>query len=282
MMRSALWAAFVSVVAFSISGCKPSSKGDPSAKIEFKRDGSAVTTLSLAELEAAAPPETWTAYDPYYSRPKTFRALPLEKVLTRAFGAASLNEQHFVLRAKDGYTVPINGARLLEPGAYIAVADAEVPGWEAIGPQRANPGPFYLVWKNDGQQDLETHPRPWQLAAIEITPFEKVFPHTVPMGATEGSPSMRGYAIFREQCIRCHAINREGGRTGPDLNVPLSVVEYRPGEQIRAYIRDPRSFRYGNMPAHPGLNDADLDGLLAYFTTMKDHKHDPDAGKVGH
>jgi hypothetical protein len=64
--------------------------------------------------------------------------------------------------------------------------------------------------------------------------------------------------------------------------VPQSVVEYRPGEQIRAYIRDPRAFRYGNMPAHPGLNDADLDGLLAYFTTMKDHKNDPDAGKVGH
>jgi hypothetical protein len=29
------------------------------------------------------------------------------------------------------------------------------------------------------------------------------------------------------------------------------------------------------MPSHPGLSDADLDALVAYFTAMKDRKHDP-------
>ena len=64
---------------------------------------------------------------------------------------------------------------------------------------------------------------------------------------------------------------------GPDLNVPQNVTEYRPEDQIRAYIKNPLAFRYGSMPAHPNLSEADLDGLLAYFRAMKERKHDPDA-----
>jgi len=75
--------------------------------------------------------------------------------------------------------------------------------------------------------------------------------------------------------MACHAINGEGGTVGPDLNVPQSIVEYRPVPQIKAYVRDPATFRYGNMPAHPDLSGADLDALVAYFRAMKDRKHDP-------
>ena len=89
------------------------------------------------------------------------------------------------------------------------------------------------------------------------------------------STAMRGFGIYREQCVHCHAMNREGGRVGPELNVPKSIVEYRPIDQIKAYIRDPLSFRHGNMPAHPFLKDGDLEDLVRYFGAMKDHKHDP-------
>ena len=58
--------------------------------------------------------------------------------------------------------------------------------------------------------------------------------------------------------------------------MPQNVLEYRPEAQVRAYIRNPQTFRYGNMPAHPGLTDADLDGLIAYLSAMKDRKFDPD------
>jgi hypothetical protein len=70
-------------------------------------------------------------------------------------------------------------------------------------------------------------------------------------------------------------VNGEGGTVGPDLNVPQSIVEYRPVEQIKAYIKDPATFRYGNMPAHPHLDAGELDGLIAYFETMRHAKHDP-------
>ena len=57
--------------------------------------------------------------------------------------------------------------------------------------------------------------------------------------------------------------------------MPRSIVEYRPADQIKAYIRDPGSFRYTSMPPHPALSDAELDALIAYFTAMKDRKNDP-------
>jgi mono/diheme cytochrome c family protein len=85
---------------------------------------------------------------------------------------------------------------------------------------------------------------------------------------------MRGYESFRDGCIKCHAINREGGHVGPDLNVPQNVTEYRPEDQIRAYIKNPAQFRYGNMPAHPDMQERELDDLVAYLRAMKDHKHD--------
>ena len=62
---------------------------------------------------------------------------------------------------------------------------------------------------------------------------------------------------------------------GPDLNIPRSIVEYRPIEQIRDYVRNPEVFRYTSMPAHPGFTDADLDALIAYFAAMRERKQDP-------
>ena len=67
---------------------------------------------------------------------------------------------------------------------------------------------------------------------------------------------------------------------GPDLNVPLSIVEYRPALQIKAFIREPQSFRYTSMPPHPHLSEAQLDALLAYFRAMKELKRDPGSADV--
>lgn len=259
----------------------PTIGGDDNARIEFRVEGRVVRSLTLRALRASIQPEVFTNCDGYYERDKRFRTLPIERVLALGFQGENLgplDARQFVLRATDGYTVPLQGARLLEGGAFVAFADDEHPDrWEPIGPRRSDPAPFYLVWKQRSQCNLETHPRPWQLAVIEVTRFEAAFPHTVPTGEPEESAARRGFATFARECVRCHAINREGGRVGPDLNVPRSIVEYRPTEQIRAYIRNPLSFRYGAMPPHPHLSDGDLDDLVAYFTAMRDRKYDPDA-----
>ena len=236
------------------------------------RDGKTVATLTRAELIAAVKPVNVETFDPYYEKTKHFRALPLASVIARGFGGSrDLAKLDYVLRARDGYAVPMRGSLVHEEGGYIAIEDLDVPGWEPIGPQHVSPGPFYVVWTKPAQGDLDSHPRPWELDKIEIARFDVIYPHTSP-GTPEGAPATLGYDLFKDQCIKCHAINREGGHVGPDLNVPKNITEYRPEDQIRAYIKDPASFRYGNMPAHPEMTNQQLDELLAYLRAMKDRK----------
>ncbi len=252
-----------------------------SASLGFAVQGAAPQRLALGELAEAAPPEVVSTEDPYYGRTKRFRALPLAPALERGFGRSrdALSRETFLLRARDGYSVPIAGARLFEGGAYLAVDDVDVPGFAPIGPQQVSPAPVYMFWAGAGQSDPEVHPRPWQLDVVEIADFDAAFPHVRPEGEPVDGPAFRGLAIFRASCIRCHAINREGGRVGPELNVPRNVLEYRPEEQVRAFIRDPGTFRYSSMPPHRELSDADLDALIAYLRAMGARKHDPEAAR---
>lgn len=268
------------------AGADPSS---PSAVLRFERDGALVRALPLAALRAACPTERVDVDDPYYHRAMSFFALPFPCVFEAGFGAplASSAREDFSLRALDGYARPVAGAQLAEPGAWLAFADASLTPRAALDAdppalrfapitrRELDPAPFYLVWTGAEQNDPHRHPWPFQLVTIDEVPFARRHPHTVPTGEPPGSPAQRGFSLFRSQCIACHAINGEGGAVGPDLNVPRSIVEYRPVAQIRAFIRDPRSFRYSAMPAHPGLTDADLDALVAYFRAMSARKHDP-------
>jgi mono/diheme cytochrome c family protein len=271
------WVALVCLlVATRVAG------GDGDTALHFVRDGHPVRTVDRAALQAGCAVQTVSVDDPYYGRRKSYRACPLADVLRIGFGepVAALAGEGFVLRARDGYAKPASGARLLEPGGYLAFGDAERghgddPGWEPIDRKQADPGPYYMVWTLPPGVDAEQYPWPYQLTTIEITSLDAAFPHIAPRGAAPDAPAQVGFAVFRQQCLACHAINREGGTIGPDLNVPQSIVEYRPPEQIKAYIRNPLAFRYTSMPPHPQLSDAELDGLIAYFTAMKSLKYDP-------
>lgn len=251
--------------------------GDTDATLHFVRAGRPVRTVDLATLTKHCSVQTVSLDDPYYGRRKSYRACPIADVLRIGFDepAGDLAKESFLLRARDGYAKPASGARLLEPGGYIAFADAEHAGWEPIDRQQADPGPYYMVWTLPPGVDPQLYPWPYQLTTIEIASLDAAFPHIAPRGAAADSPAQTGFAIFRQQCLACHAINREGGTIGPDLNVPQSIVEYRQAEQIKAYIRNPQTFRYTSMPPHPQLSDAELDGLIAYFTAMKALKYDP-------
>src|SRR5262249_39609448 len=116
-----------------------------------------------------------------------------------------------------------------------------------------------------------------QLASFEAVSFDTSFPHVRPTAAV-GSPAERGFQRFRERCLSCHAVNRSGGRVGPELNVPKNVLEYRDAAFVRAYIKNPLAFRYGTMPPPPDFSDGDLNDLVAYLEAMKTQKHDSSAG----
>ena len=279
------WLRAASALLAALLFCAEASPGAPAgAALEFRRDGKRVARLEFDQLVASCQVRTATIDDPYYGRRKSYRGCDLRQVLRAGFGTAVWEEKgrDVVLRALDGYAKPTSAARLGEPGAFLAFADAERahgddPGWEPIDRRRVDPGPFYLVWTGKDQQDPRRYPWPYQLASIELVDFAKEWPHTLPVSAASDTAPWRGYALFRSECISCHSINGEGGKVGPDLNVPRSIVEYRPVDQIEAFIFDPAQFRYTSMPAHRYLKPAQLQELIAYFEAMKDLKHDPGA-----
>ena len=247
------------------------------ATLEFLHDGAVVRRLDADALERACGARDIEVEDPYYERQKRFRACPLGAVFEAGFGApaAQLQGEDVVFRALDGYAKVSTPARVAEGGGFVAFRDLDRPeGFGPFGRSATNPGPFYVVWTKPAQRDTHRYPWPYQLAAIEVTNVRARYPHTVPSGLPDTDAAWRGYEIYRGECMACHAVNGEGGTVGPDLNVPQSIVEYRPEQQLKDYIRNPAAFRYGAMPSHEHLSAADLDALIAYFRAMKDRKHD--------
>jgi mono/diheme cytochrome c family protein len=272
----------------------PGIASEPSALAfaDGRRDDGTERRVPLGALRAACGDEDVTVADPYHGRQMTYRAIPLRCVLDQGFafrgGASGLAEEGLLLRARDGYTRPVSGRTLLEPGGFVAFGEprwlddpAEDRAFSPIDRRQVDPWPFYLVWTGPDQGDPHETPWPYQLARIEVAPFEQAFPATVPEGLAENDPGWAGYHLFQRACASCHAINGQGGRVGPELNVPRSIVEYRPVEQIKAYVKNPASFRYTSMPPHPDLEEADLDALIAYFSAMRERKQDPFTGS-GH
>jgi mono/diheme cytochrome c family protein len=249
------------------------------AALEFRRDGAVVRTIDATALADACGVRTIDVDDPYYETQKRYRACPLGAVFEAGFGAppSRLEGSDVLFRALDGYVKPSSLARVGEDGGFVAFGEADRPGFARMGRRELDPGPFYVVWTKAGQANPHAYPWPYQLASIELGSVAGQFPHTAPAGIAPGEAAWRGFDIFRSDCIACHSINREGGTVGPELNLPRSIVEYRPADQLKAYIKNPAAFRYGNMPAHEHLTPADLDALVAYFRAMKERKHDPGA-----
>ena len=115
---------------------------------------------------------------------------------------------------------------------------------------------------------------PWGIIKInfEQNPVDRSA--AFPPELTENKDAEAGSKLFEEHCLRCHAVNRLGGRVGPELNVPMNITEYRDRKILRQFIKNPQAFRHTAMPAHDFLSDEERELILDYLVFMKDHKKD--------
>lgn len=225
-----------------------------------------VTAADLAKRPSARLVEI---EDPFYKRRKRYRAVPLKDLMTAAYGGTwgenTLGEVFF--EALDGYRSHAPVSKLMNDGGMVAFADADGP-WEAIPGRAGSPAPFYLVWTGPEQRAHAGFPWPWQLAEVKMTVLEDEYPKALPKGAGPDSAAGRGWSVFRQSCIACHAMSKAGGMVGPDLNEPRGITRYQSKKHLKAYIRKASSFRHTRMPDFETLTPRELDDLMAYFDHM--------------
>lgn len=251
----------------------PASAAD--VTLELRKAGVKERSVTLAELKSALRSQKLEFYSPFSKKVKHYEAWPLRDVLNYAYGAEWTKPEWSdgIFVAVDGYQAVGTLEKLNEEGGYLAFRDLDKDrGWEGVGTHNADPGPFFVVWTKEGQDTDHQYPWPWQVAALDLVRFTTRYPEVLPRGAKESSPAGRGFALFKGRCFRCHSVNQQGGKIGPELNVPKSVTEYRTKKMVQEFIKRPSEYRVTYMPDHRDLSQRDLDDLYEYLKLKSKQK----------
>lgn len=290
LVEGVLVAILVAGLAWSIWSNLPhpasAETADPSLQIILP---TGTRALPLSELKRALKPQTLTVHDyaDYDGAVKTFEGFRLADVLNYA-GLARTGGDVVSFEALDGYatTLPFDKLQAPQPLGLIAFREVGVSDdWTPVkkGSNMVSPRPFYLVWgMADGSDSPEARQRPWpyQLVTIRIIDFKQTYNLLYPQGVAETDPVYRGYHLFAiggydgSPCLSCHSLNQQGGKVGPELNIPKNITEYRDDAFLVAWIKNAPSFRVStDMPAFQDrLTDDNIQDILAYLRWMKDHK----------
>jgi len=251
--------------------------------LRFAFHATSVASKDLAGLRRLVSPGRIRVFEPYEGREVSFDAVSLTAVLDAVYSQDWRAQEELLFTCSDGYQPSVPVQRVLRHRAWLAFdrADGEsfsILKLESGSRQRIVLAPFYLIWENldDPQVLLEgDYGWPYQLVGIDVIRARDRFPNTAP--AEDASQRvLAGYASFRVHCSRCHAINGEGGSIGPELNVPVSPVDYRGRAWLQRWIDDPAAIRpESRMPRmNPALPDrADtIDDIIAYLEAMSQRK----------
>jgi mono/diheme cytochrome c family protein len=243
------------------------------------QDGSRETAIDVAALLARPDrAEVSIERDVAYGGPMRFQAVPLA-ALVAGFPAGD-DGAMLEAAASDGFAaqIPLALARsdaLAATRAWLAVEPPGTP-WPALPGKTVGAGPFYIVWERPAASGVSSEYWAYQVVALRyVASPERRWPQmAVSASLPADHPARAGQRVFTATCLSCHRINGAGSaEMGPDLNQPMSPVEYFQVPALRRYIRDPASLRTWPDQKMPGftaeqISDAQIEELLAYFEQM--------------
>jgi len=247
--------------------------------LRFARHGEPVANATLANLRVQLPTRRIRVHEPYETGEAAFDALSFAAVLDIIYTTSWRDEEELLFSCSDGYqpTVPVQ--RVLQHRAWLAFDRVGETGFsilklESGQRKRIELGPFYLIWENldDAQMRQEgDYGWPYQLVGVDLIRTADRFARMLPP-AGAGEAVRDGFAAFRVHCSRCHTINGEGGRIGPELNGPTSSVELRDAAWLRRWLDDPSQIvPESRMPRlNPALPNRErtVSAILAYLEAM--------------
>lgn len=212
--------------------------------------------------------------DPVYHKNKRFNALLLKDILEKYSSMKRMNaaDLKVVFECEDGYKPEMPLEKLLSAKAYLAVSDADAPkgrAWEILekNGQETKIEPFYMVYEDVSGDDI-SYKWPYNLVKIHFAPLHE---NDAALKPKEES-ALAGYEIFKNRCQTCHAINKIGGKMGPELNYPKSVTEYWKTDDLKAFIQNPASYRNDVKMPNLGIKPEEATEIVKYLSYMSEHK----------
>jgi mono/diheme cytochrome c family protein len=217
------------------------------------------------------------ANDIAYGKAMTYRAVPVAALLAGLDPPANAVIESVAL---DGFAAQLPLALLTNTDPAKAVAwlaiEPDVPRWPMLPGKAESAGPFYIVWTGASVTKIRSEQWPYQLKrlASQSSPLERWPALDVDPALSATDPARAGLALFKTQCLPCHALNGAGtGTMGPDLNQPMNPTRYMTRDGLHALIRDPRSVRSWPTLQMPGfaaaqLSDAEIDQIIGYLDHM--------------
>jgi mono/diheme cytochrome c family protein len=238
----------------------------------------AIHVYTTAELLARQDLETVTIKDvsAYPRKAMTYKAVKFAYLLDDVAVDPGATVEFI---ARDGFTSPLGPQQLSNTSADAAIAYLAIEEPDHRWPlhrDEGTAGPFYLFWVHPELSDIGREEWPYKFNKVVIQEnIKQRYAAIVPDADAAGSVS-RGFQVYVKNCIACHRLNRTGpGTMGPDLNYPMSPMEYFRDDMLRRFIRDPQAVRLnpgtpmGGFPESI-LSDQELDDLLAYLQYMAD------------
>lgn len=212
--------------------------------------------------------------DPVYHKTKHYNAVVLKEVLEKYSSIKNLNiaETKVVFECEDGYKPEMPLEKLLSAKAFLAISDVDAPkgkSWEPLikNKEETKIEPFYIVYQGVPVDDVE-YKWPYNLVKIHFAPLHENDAVLLP----KDESAMAGYKFYKSRCQTCHAINKIGGKMGPELNTPKSVTEYWKREHLVAYIQNPAAYRNDVKMPNLGIKAEEAEEIVKYLEIMAKQK----------
>ncbi|OQK16877.1 hypothetical protein AU255_02955 [Methyloprofundus sedimenti] len=252
------------------------------ASLSIRKDDLMVKTLTVKQFRQLQSDLTSLTVDnPTDSKVHVYQGILLKTLLTRFFGKDWQQFDALKFSSQDGYQPIIPIANVMAHTGMIAITEKgqqSLSHLPRINGETVNPAPFFLIWENINDAPARTDEWlswPWQLTDIELTHFAREYPNSAPP-ATADEKVTQGFLAFRQHCMKCHAINGDGGEMAPELNYPVNVTEYWQPQWLARFIDDPQSVR-ANSKMIAFYRDVEnraalIETIIAYLKRMKNKK----------
>jgi mono/diheme cytochrome c family protein len=160
------------------------------------------------------------------------------------------------------------------PILALAINGTQSKDW-ATQVHRQDPGPYFITHAHfEPAFTILAHtdrPQvPTNVVRLDFSTTSATFGAITPRANfSPASPEEQGFAIAKQNCLRCHNQGAYGGTKSGRTWTVLSTWAREQPAYFSAYVHDPKSFEpHAKMPGNPEYDAATLAALTAYFRTF--------------